>query len=98
VAFWINITPEVVKGMESFGFKDPPPDKVLEFVERYLSQYGEACSMNRWDKCPERFFVYSHVLIHGGLFHTLEFVIEDTSKAVGVLHVVWVEHYPGDSL
>jgi hypothetical protein len=41
VAWWINIRPAVVQGIESFGFHDPPPDKILEFVEHYLSQFGE---------------------------------------------------------
>ena len=98
MAWWINITPRVVRGIESFGFSDPPPDKILEFVEHYLSQYGDACAANRWRACPDDFFVYTHILLHGGRLHTLEFIVDDTSKEVRVLHVAWVEHYPGDPL
>jgi hypothetical protein len=98
VAWWVTITPEVLRGIQTFGFRNPSPDKILEFVECYLSQYGEECATNRWSKCPVDFFVYTHLLIHDGRFHTLEFVVNDTSKEVGVLRVVWVEHYPGDIL
>ncbi len=41
---------------------------------------------------------YRHLFIEGGRLHTLEFIVADTSSAVGVLRVVWVEHYPGDPL
>jgi hypothetical protein len=98
VAWWVNITPEVVQAVQSFGFKAPPPDKILEFVEHYLSLHGAACATARWDKCPDDFFVYSHVFTEAGQLHTLEFLVKDTSAVVGVLNVIWVEHYPGDPL
>jgi hypothetical protein len=98
LAWWVSVTPEVVRGVESFGFKDPSPDRILEFVEHYLANYGEMCAMDRWSKCPDDFFVYSHVFIEGGRWQTLEFIVEDTSALVGVLRIVWVEHYPGDLL
>jgi len=43
VPWWVNITPEVVRGVQSFGFRDPTPDQILELVEQYLSQHGELC-------------------------------------------------------
>jgi hypothetical protein len=95
VTWWVNVLPEVVDGVRSFGFTDPAPDKILEFVESYLSQYGEQCALDRWIGCPDDYFVYSHILSLGGRWHTLEFVVRDTSKQAGVLEVVWVEHYPG---
>ncbi len=98
MGWWINITPEVVQGIKSFGFRDPAPDKILDFVEHYLSQYGDECATDRWAKCPDDYFVYTHIFLESGRFHALEFVVQDTSKEVGVLHVVWVEHYPGDPL
>lgn len=98
MAWWVSITPEVVRGVESFGFTDPSPDRILELVEHYLANYGEQSAVDRWPKCPDDFFVYSHLLIEAGRLHTLEFIVEDTSAAVGVLRVVWVEHYLGDVL
>jgi hypothetical protein len=96
VEWWIQISPEVIRGVQSFGFQDPPPDRILEFVESYLSQHGDACAIDRWDKSPDDFFIYSHLFIEGGRTHTLEFVVNDTAKEMGVLKVVWVEHRPGD--
>jgi hypothetical protein len=61
VAWWVSITPEVVRGIESFGFKDPPPDSILESVERNLANYVETSAVDRWAKCPDDFFVYCHV-------------------------------------
>jgi hypothetical protein len=94
VAWWVSITPEVVRGVESFGLTNP--DKILESVERNLALYGEKCAMDRWDKCPDDFFVYSHLFIEGGRLHNLVFLVDDTSASVGVLRVVWVDHYSGD--
>ena len=98
MAWWVSITPEVVRSVEACGFKDPSPASVLESVEYHLAHYGETGAMERWHKCPEDFFIYSHVLIEGGRFHTLEFLVNDTSAEAGVLRIVWVEHYPGDFL
>ena len=96
MAWWVNITPEVVSGVQSFGLSNPTA--VLEWVEHYLSQFGESCANDRWDKCPEDFFVYTHIVMEGGRLHSLVFVVDDASKEVGVLNVVWVEHYPGKPL
>jgi hypothetical protein len=96
VAWWIDITPQVVRGVVSFGFKDLPPDRILESVEGYLANHGDPSVMDRWNRCPDDFFVYSHVFIDGGRWQRLEFIVEDTSALVGVLRVVWVEHYSGD--
>jgi hypothetical protein len=90
--------PEVVRGVHSFGFTDPSPDKILDSVQHYLANHGEACAADRWDRCPDDFFVYIHVLIEGGRWHSLEFVVDDTAAAVGVLKVVWVEHRLGDPI
>jgi hypothetical protein len=96
MTWWVSIAPEVVEGIRSFGFEDPRPDRILESVEHYLAHYGEDCAIDRWDKCPESFFVYSHFFKAGGRWQTLELIVEDTSAAVGVLRVVWVEHHLGD--
>jgi hypothetical protein len=96
VAWWVYIAPEVASGVQSFGFANPPPHKILEFVEHYLAHFGDACATDRWDKCPDDFFVYTHLFIEGGRRHVLEFVVEDTSKEMGVLKVVWVEHHSGE--
>jgi len=98
VAWWVNITREVVEGLQSFGFQNPSPEQILQSVEHYLRTQGETWFEDRWNKCPEQFFVFTHILAEGGRLHTLEFVVEDTSKTVGVLNVVWVEHYPGNPL
>ena len=98
MAWWVSITPEVVRGVESFGFKDPPPDSTLGAVERYLTTHGENFAGDRWDKCPDDFFVYRHIFIESGRLQTLEFIVDDTSAAVGVLRVAWVEHYPWSGL
>jgi hypothetical protein len=37
VTWWVSILPEVVRGVESFGFSDPPPEKILESVEYNLA-------------------------------------------------------------
>jgi hypothetical protein len=95
VAWWVSITPDVVRGVGSFGFRDPPAASILEAVEHYLAHYGEVCAVDRWNKCPDDFFIYNHIFVEGGRWHTLEFVVDDTSNAVGVLRVVWVEHHPG---
>jgi hypothetical protein len=95
VPWWVSILPEVVRGIESCGFTDPPPDKILEAVEQSIALNGEAYATDRWDQCPDDFFVYTHIFIEGGRYHTLEFVVEDTSAEAGVLKVAWVEHHPG---
>jgi hypothetical protein len=95
VRWWVNILPEVVRGVQSFGFSDPAPDTILESVERYLAHSGETYFTDRWDKCPDDYFTYAHVFIEGGRYHTLVFVVRDTAAEVGVLEVVWVEHHPG---
>ena len=41
MAWWVSITPEVVRGVESLRFKDLPADKILESMEHYLAHYGE---------------------------------------------------------
>jgi hypothetical protein len=94
VAWWVNILPEVVDGVRSFGFTDPAPDNILVSIESYLARYGEECAQDRWIRCPDDYFVYSHILISGWKYYTLEFVVRDTSKAAGVLEVVWVECFP----
>jgi hypothetical protein len=98
VTWWVNVLPEVPQGIKSFGFSDPVSENILQSLEHYLSLYGERCAEDRWDRCPEKFFVYSHVLAHGGRLHTLVFIVDESSKAVGVLNVVWVENHPGDLL
>ena len=95
MAWWVSSTPEVVRGVESFGFRDPPTDCILESVEYNLANFGEVYAVDRWDKCPVDFFVYSHIFVEGSRWHTLEFLVDDTSAAVGVLRLVWVEHIPG---
>jgi hypothetical protein len=96
VAWWVYIAPEVESGVKSFGFRDP--DKILGSVEYNLANYGEAWAMGRWDKCPNDYFVYSHLFIDGGRWHNLLFIVRDTSASIGVLEAVWVQHYPGDLL
>ncbi len=75
---------------------DPPPYQILDFVQHYLANYGETVAADRWDQCPDDFFVYTHIFIEGGRWHSLAFIVKDTAAAVGVLQVVWVEHHPGD--
>lgn len=94
--WWVNILPEVVSGIHSFGFTNPPPDKILEQVEHYLSHHGDSFAMDRWEKCPDDFFIYTHLFLEGGRWHALEFIVKDTAAVVGVLEVVWVEHHPSD--
>lgn len=94
--WWVNIMPEVVSGIQSFGFTNPPPDKILEQVEQNLSNYGEMWAADRWEKCPDDFFIYTHLFLEGGRGHTLVFIVKDTAAVVGVLEVVWVEHHPLD--
>ena len=94
--WWVNILPDVVKGIQSFGFTAPPPYEILEQVEQNLSNHGETWAVDRWDKCPDDFFVYTHLFIEGGRWHTLEFLVKDTAAVVGVLEVVWVEHRSSD--
>ena len=99
MAWWVVVTPAVVQGVRSFGFKDPTPDRILESMEHYLTHYGDVCATDRWSQCPDDFFVYTHVLIEGGRWHTLEFIVNDASAAaMGVLKVIWVEDYVGDFL
>lgn len=98
MAWWVNVLPEVPQGIKSFGFSDSLSASILQSLEHFLSLYGDQCAEDRWDKCPDMYFVYSHVLVDGGRMHTLIFIVEDTSKAVGVLNAVWVEHHPGDLL
>ena len=91
--WWVNILPEVVSGIQSFAFTDPPPDKILEQVEQNLSTQGELWTRDRWEKCPDDYFTYAHVFLENGRWHTLEFIVKDTAAVVGVLEVVWVEHH-----
>jgi hypothetical protein len=97
VRWWVHILPEVVSGIQSFGFTDPPPDKILEAVEQYLSAHGESCAVDRWKKCPDDFFIYTHLFLERERWHALEFIVKDTAAVVGVLEVVWVEHHSSDS-
>ena len=94
--WWVNILPEVVRGIQSFGFTDTPPDKILESVEQYLSNHGESCASDRWEKCPDDFFIYTHLYLEASRWHSLEFVVKDTAAVIGVLEVVWVEHHLSD--
>jgi hypothetical protein len=96
VKWWVNVLPEVVSGIEGMGFTDPPADKILESVEQYLSNFGESFFADRWEKCPDDFFVFRHVFIESNRWRALEFVVKDTAASVGVLEVVWVDHYPAD--
>jgi hypothetical protein len=64
--WWVNVLPEVVSGIQSFGFTDPPPDKVLESVEQNLSNHGELWTTERWEKSPDDYFVYTHGFIESG--------------------------------
>jgi hypothetical protein len=96
VRYWVNILPEVVRGVQSFGFTNPSSDDILQFVETYLAAHGERCAVDRWHQCPDDFFVYSHHFVEGGRYHSLEFLVRDTAAVVGVLEVVWVEHHPGN--
>ena len=92
----VNIAPEVVRGIESFGLQGQTSIRILESVEHNLAEFGDRFASDRWDKCPDDFFVYSHVLIDGGRWHNLVFVVDDTVEEMGILRVLWVEHYPGD--
>lgn len=94
--WWVNILPEVVSGIQSFGVTDPPPEKILEQVEQNLSNHAELWTTDRWEKCPDDFFIYRHLFIEGGRGHMLDFVVKDTAAVVGVLEVVWVEHHSSD--
>jgi hypothetical protein len=98
VRWWVNILPEVVSGIQSFGFTDPSLDKILEQVEQNLSHYGELWATDRWEKCPDDFFIYTHLFLEGDRRHTLEFLVKDTAAVVGVLEVVWVEHHFSDPI
>lgn len=93
MAWWINIAEEVARGVKSFGLSDP--NAVLLAMQRYLSEHGEACAEGRWQHCPEKYFVYTHLFVEGGRLNALEFLVDDTSRTVGVLRVVWVEFHPG---
>jgi hypothetical protein len=98
VAWWVDITPEVVHGIQSFGFKKPSAADILEALNFNLANCGDTGALQRWNRCPDDYFVYSHIFIEGGRLHVLEFIVDDTSAPVGVLKVAWVEHYPGGIL
>jgi hypothetical protein len=84
----VEFLPEVVRGVESFGFIDSSADPILTSVEYYLAYHGEMFFADRWDKRPDDFFVYSHIFIDGGRYHALVFVVKDPQAEVGVLKVV----------
>ena len=92
----VEFLPEVVRGVESFGFSDTSADQILTSVEYYLAHHGETFFADRWDNRPDDFFVYSHIFIDGGRYHALVFVVKDAQAEMAVLKVVWVEHYPGN--
>ena len=92
----VEFLPEVVRGIESFGFGDTSADQILATVESYLAGHGEMFFADRWDKCPDDYFVYSHLFIDRGRYHALTFIVEDSQAEMGVLKVVWVEHHPGN--
>jgi hypothetical protein len=95
VAWRVSIAPDVIRYIRSVGFREQSPDQILQAVESYLAHHGDQCRTDRWNRCPDDFFVYSHVLVDGGRLHTLEFIVKDASAERGVLKVVWVEHYLG---
>lgn len=90
MAWWIEIRPEVVRGLESFGFGNDA--EILEMLEKNLERSAELFIGDRWENRPSAYFVYSHVLTDAdGRIHVLEFVVSDELKEMGVLRVVWVE-------
>lgn len=91
VAWWVELTPQVVRGLESFGFKKPSAADILEMVDFNLGNCGDTIAMQRWKPCPDDYFVYSHVFVEDRRLHTLEFIVDATSAPAGVLKVVWVE-------
>jgi hypothetical protein len=95
VQWLVEFLPEVVRGVESFGFSDVSADQIRASVEYYLGRHGEMFFADRWDKCPDDFFVYSHIFIDRGQYHALIFVVEDSHAEMAVLKVVWVEHHSG---
>jgi hypothetical protein len=95
VSWTVNVLQETVDGVHSFGFPEATADALLQFVEGYLSDHTEDHMADRWSECPDDYFTYNHVLIAGGHWHRLEFVVRDSSKEFGVLEVVWVEDHPG---
>ena len=72
MAWWITIDEAVVRGVRSFGFEDP--DLVLKTVEEYLSLAGTSLSDGRWDQCPDRFFIYSHLFLDRNKPQLLQFL------------------------
>jgi hypothetical protein len=96
VSWWVHVTPEVKAYIQTRGFTKQSPDKILAAVTGFLSVYGDECAIDRWNTCPDDFFVYSHLFIDGGRMHTLKFVVKDATAEQAVLQVVWVEHIPGD--
>ena len=98
MAWWVSVSPEVVRGIESFGFKNPGLDRILESTEDYLKNFGDQCFEDRWSQNPDDFFVYSHIFIENGRLRTLVYLVNDTSAESGILKVVWVERHLGDLL
>lgn len=90
MAWWIEIRPEVVRGLGSFRLGNDA--EILEMLEENLTHSAELFIGDRWEKCPSGYFVYSHVMTDvEGRIHLLEFVVNDEMKEMGVLRVVWVE-------
>ena len=69
-------------------------DDILATVRSQLSAHAEDYQADRWPNCPDDYFTYGHVIIAGGHWHQLVFVVKD-SKGPGLLDVVWVEDHPG---
>lgn len=93
--WWIEIAPDVVAGLSSFGFLDPPPGDILQSVADALGAHTDHWRGDRWPACPDDFFVYSHAFLADGRFHELLFVVKDTTAEAGILRIAWVEHHPG---
>jgi hypothetical protein len=69
-------------------------DSIPATLRAQLSEHAEDYQGERWQKCPDDYFTYDHIIIAGGYWRRLEFVVQD-SKGSGLLEVVWVEDHPG---
>jgi hypothetical protein len=86
MAWWVDISPEVEKGITSFGLNSA---LVLSTIESYLRNASEEDMSVRWVLNPDDYFVYVHVTATT----TLEFLVNDAAKVNGVLRLVWVERH-----
>jgi hypothetical protein len=95
VEWLIEVAPEVISSVKSFGFSERAENRILESLDGFLGKYGGDLSKERWPSCPDDYFVHNHILIDRNRLHSLTFIVKDSSAEYGVLKVAWVEHFAG---